>query len=48
MARRRAAYEMDQQTQAFETQQAEAQRQIEAQKRQIEALQRQKQTAQLQ
>jgi hypothetical protein len=36
---------MDQQAQAFEAQQAEAQRQIEAQQRQIEALQRQKQTA---
>jgi hypothetical protein len=46
IARRRAEYEMDQQAQAFETQQAEAQRQIEAQQRQIEALQRQKQTAQ--
>jgi multidrug resistance efflux pump len=46
IARRRAEYEMDQQAQAYEAQQAEAQRQIEAQQRQIEALQRQKQSAQ--
>ena len=46
LARRQMGYEMDQQAQAFEAQQAEAQRQIEAQQRQIEALQRQKQGAQ--
>jgi multidrug resistance efflux pump len=46
IARRRAEYEMDQQAQAYEAQQAEAQRQIEVQQRQIEALQRQKQSAQ--
>jgi multidrug resistance efflux pump len=46
IARRRAEYEMDQQAQAYEAQQAEAQRQIEAQQRQIEALQRQKQSVQ--
>jgi hypothetical protein len=46
IARRRAQYEMDEQAQAYEAQQAEAQRQIEAQQRQIEALQRQKQSAQ--
>ena len=43
MARRQAAYEMDQQAQAFNAQQEQAQRQIEAQQKQIEALQRQKQ-----
>jgi type II secretory pathway component HofQ len=45
IARRRAQYEMDQQAQAFDAQQAESQRQIEAQQRQIEALQQQKQNA---
>jgi hypothetical protein len=45
IARRRAEYEMDQQAQVFDAQQAEAQRQIEAQQRQIEALQQQKQNA---
>ena len=41
LARRQAAYEMDQQAQAFNAQQEQAQRQIEAQQKQIEALQRQ-------
>jgi multidrug resistance efflux pump len=45
VARRRAGYEMDQQSQAFDAQQEQAQRQIEAQQRQIEALQQQKQNA---
>ncbi|MGI0002124.1 MAG: hypothetical protein ACRD42_03485 [Nitrososphaeraceae archaeon] len=45
LARRQAAYEMDQQAQAFNAQQEQAQKQIEAQQRQIEALQRQKQNA---
>jgi multidrug resistance efflux pump len=43
IARRRAGAEMDQQSQAYEAQQAQSQRQIEAQQRQIEALQQQKQ-----
>jgi multidrug resistance efflux pump len=46
IARRRAGAEMDQQAQAFNTQQDQAQRQIEAQQRQIEALQQQKQQPQ--
>jgi hypothetical protein len=45
VARRRAGAEMDQQAQAFNAQQDQAQRQIEAQQRQIEALQQQKQQA---
>jgi hypothetical protein len=43
LARRQMGYEMDQQAQAYEAQQADAQRQIVAQQRQIEALQQQKQ-----
>jgi hypothetical protein len=39
IARRRAQYEMDEQTQAYESQLQQAQRQIEAQQKQIEALQ---------
>jgi hypothetical protein len=39
LARRQATYEMDQQAQAFNAQQEQAQRQIEAQQKQIEALQ---------
>jgi Tfp pilus assembly protein FimV len=46
VARRRAGAEMDQQAQAFNAQQDQAQKQIEAQQRQIEALQQQKQSAQ--
>ena len=46
IARRRAGAEMDQQAQAFNAQQDQAQRQIEAQQRQIEALQQQKQQPQ--
>lgn len=46
IARRRAGAEMDQQTQAFNAQQDQAQRQIEAQQKQIEALQQQKQQPQ--
>jgi membrane protease subunit (stomatin/prohibitin family) len=46
LARRQMGYEMDQQAQAYEAQQADAQRQIVAQQRQIEALQQQKQSAQ--
>lgn len=42
MARRRASYEMDQQTQAYEAQMQQKQQQIEAQQRQIESLQQQK------
>jgi Tfp pilus assembly protein FimV len=45
VARRRAGAEMDQQAQAFNAQQDQAQRQIEAQQKQIEALQQQKQQA---
>jgi hypothetical protein len=45
IARRRAGAEMDQQAQAFNAQQDQAQRQIEAQQKQIEALQQQKQQA---
>ena len=45
VARRRAGAEMDQQAQAFNAQQDQAQKQIEAQQRQIEALQQQKQQA---
>ena len=46
IARRRASYEMDQESQAHEAQMQQAQRQIDAQQRQIESLQQQKQTAQ--
>jgi multidrug resistance efflux pump len=46
LARRQMSHEMDQQAQYFDAQQADAQRQIEAQQRQIENLQRQKQSAQ--
>lgn len=46
VARRRAGAEMDQQAKAFNAQQDQAQRQIEAQQRQIEALQQQKQQPQ--
>ena len=46
MARRHAAYEMDQQAQAYESQLQQSQLQIEAQKRQIEALQRESQQQQ--
>jgi chromosome segregation ATPase len=41
MARRRAAYEMDEQAQTYEAQLQQAQQQIESQQRQIEALQQQ-------
>ena len=41
IARRRASYEMDQESQAHENQMHQAQEQIEAQKRQIESLQQQ-------
>jgi multidrug resistance efflux pump len=44
IARRRMGSEMDQQSEAYESQMDQAQRQIEAQQRQIEALQQQKQT----
>jgi multidrug resistance efflux pump len=43
IARRRMGSEMDQQSEAYESQMDQAQRQIEAQQRQIEALQQQKQ-----
>jgi len=42
IARHRASAGMDQERQAYESQQDQAQRQIEAQQRQIEALQQQK------
>ena len=48
IARRRAGYEMEQQSQAYEAQNQQAQQQIEAQQRQIEALQRQQQQGQQQ
>ena len=41
IARRRASYEMDQQTQAYESQAQQAQRQIEAQQKEIESLRQQ-------
>jgi hypothetical protein len=46
VARRRAGAEMDQQARQYETQQQNAQQQIEAQQKQIEALQQQKQQPQ--
>jgi multidrug resistance efflux pump len=46
MARRRAGYEMDQQSQAHDAQMQQAQQQIDAQQRQIESLQQQKQSPQ--
>ena len=48
IARRRASYEMDNESQAYEAQNQQAQQQIEAQQRQIEALQRQQQQPQSQ
>jgi hypothetical protein len=46
IARRRASYEIEQESQAHEAQMHQAQQQIEAQQRQIESLQQQKQPAQ--
>ena len=46
MARRRAGYEMDQQSQAHDAQMQQAQQQIDAQQRQIESLQQQRQSPQ--
>jgi hypothetical protein len=48
IARSRMGRESDQQSQAYESQMGQAQRQIEAQQRQIEALQQQKQQPQSQ
>ena len=46
IARRRASYEMDNESQAYEAQMEQAQRQIDAQQRKIESLQQQKQAPQ--
>jgi hypothetical protein len=48
IARRRMGSEMDQQSEAYESQMQQSQRQIEAQQRQIEMLQQQKQQPQSQ
>jgi hypothetical protein len=48
IARRRASYEVEQQSQAHDAQMQQAQQQIEAQQRQIESLQQQKQAPQQQ
>jgi multidrug resistance efflux pump len=48
IARRRMGREMDQQSEAYDSQMQQSQQQIEAQQRQIEALQQQKQQPQSQ
>jgi multidrug resistance efflux pump len=48
IARRRMGHEMDEQSEAYESQMQQSQRQIEAQQRQIEMLQQQKQQPQSQ